>query len=167
VTARVLILGAFGGRIDQQLAGFHVLKSFEHIFHDLILMDDTNLAIMLQANVKHRILINPTLKGRCCIFLSRISDQHSYLQSIGLSLGLLPVFGKVDGITTRGLKWNLGNCSLEFGKLISSSNCLADSEEISVKEVAIDCSSNNTSDVAVVEVETTNDVLWTCELTSP
>jgi thiamine pyrophosphokinase len=36
--------------------------------------------------------------------------------------GLLPIGGRVEAVTTTGLKWNLDHQALDFAGLVSSSN---------------------------------------------
>lgn len=94
-----------------------------------------------------------------------IFTSFNYICSLGLSLGLLPAFGKVDRITSRGLQWSLDDNILEYGKLISSSNRIADiAKVVSLTGANLDGSSGYICEAYVVEVEATNDVLWTSEL---
>jgi thiamine pyrophosphokinase len=52
----------------------------------------------------------------------------------GPQCGLIPLGGPVVKISTKGLRWNLNEARLEFGRLISTSNCLE------AKEIIIDSS---------------------------
>jgi thiamine pyrophosphokinase len=63
----------------------------------------------------------------------------------GPGCSLLPVGNKCDNVTTTGLKWNLENQTVALGELISSSNCVA-------------------NDTSLVTVQTTQPLLWCCQI---
>jgi len=99
----VIVFGAFSGRFDQQMAAFHCLYRFQNSprLSKIVLVGDGNLAFLLQPNIEHSI---------------------SLTEKEGPGCGLLPIGGRVDSVTTSGLKWNLSNQPLEFGHLVSTSN---------------------------------------------
>mmetsp|Transcript_6030 Transcript_6030/g.8530 ORF Transcript_6030/g.8530 Transcript_6030/m.8530 type:complete len:308 (+) Transcript_6030:50-973(+) len=127
----VAVLGVFGGRLDQQMAAFDVALRWQSQTEQIFLFSDENAAILLSPNVQHKIIFRTHLQGPSC--------------------GLIPIAGKSDYVTTTGLQWNLMEQSLEFGKLVSSSNRVV---------------SNSDDDQTLVTVFSSNFLLWTTELRS-
>jgi len=109
----VLILGAFGGRFDHQVAALQALYCHTSTFHRLLLVGDETFAELLLPG-SHEIHPNEECEfgGHC---------------------GLLPIGCPVTCITTTGLRWDLQGSSLAFGEggLVSSSNII-DKKAISV-----------------------------------
>lgn len=99
----VSILGAFGGRFDQEMASFDCLYRWAG-FAQFRLYSDDNLATLLVPGTNHEIKVRKDLEGPHC--------------------GLLPLGGKCEEVTTTGLRWNLERAPLEFGQLVSTSNLL-------------------------------------------
>ena len=130
----IVIVGAFGGRFDQEIASLHVLYKWNSVFHRIVLMDNENMACLLSPG-KHDLLLIKGIEGPTC--------------------GLLPVGGKVNNISTKGLKWNLNNQSLSLDGLVSSSNHI-------LGKVNSDNNDNtNDNDDYLVEIDTSDYVLWT------
>ena len=92
---KLIILGAFGGRIDQTLASIHILYKMNSFFkekcreNEIILMDDYSLMIFLEAGEN----------------IVRCSERYESLEGCGL----IPIGEKVETIQTSGFKYNLGN----------------------------------------------------------
>jgi thiamine pyrophosphokinase len=95
----LVVLGGLGGNLSQELANFNCM--FQHRFK-IIFASDVNIVFLLKEG-HHVIHCLPNLK-----------------------CGLIPLGGPCEDITTEGLKWNLHNSRLQFGSLISSSNCTLD-----------------------------------------
>jgi thiamine pyrophosphokinase len=104
----VLVLGAFGGRFDHEVAALQVLYRHSATFGRLLLVGNETLAELLLPG-EHEIVPNKDVEhgGHC---------------------GLLPIGVPVASITTTGLRWNLSAHSLSFGErgLVSSSNIIDD-----------------------------------------
>jgi len=111
--AKLIALGAFGGRIDQTLNSIHILYKMHTTFPEkcreieIILMDENSMMIFLEAGVN---IIHPSktyeTQGGC---------------------GIISLHGKCSLIETTGLLYNLGPKKgemgfIEFGNFISSSN---------------------------------------------
>eukprot|EP01038_Epipyxis_sp_PR26KG_P009946 gene9946-13379_t len=110
VLQNVIVLGALGGRLDQQIANINTLYSMKSSFCRIVLLDDESTTFLLKgdADMTHeiRLIRENDIEGPVC--------------------GLLPLGHKVENIKTTGLKWNLENESLEMGKRISTSNQVLD-----------------------------------------
>lgn len=131
--AVIVVVGAFGGRFDQEIASIHALYKWNSIFHRIVLMDGENLATLLCPG-KHQMLLLNDIEGPIC--------------------GLLPIGGKVNSISTKGLKWNLDKHTLSMDGLVSSSNSI-----IGIIE-------NDDKNNYMVEVDTSDYVVWSCEISS-
>jgi thiamine pyrophosphokinase len=101
----VIVLGAFGGRFDQEIATIHSCYSWRSSFHSMVLLGGENVATLLTPG-EHEMRPVRGVEGPTC--------------------GLLPVGGPVSRITTEGLQWDLRDGELGMGKLVSSSNCFRD-----------------------------------------
>jgi len=118
-SSRVLVMGAFGGRIDHTLASISLLFKMNLNFpekcreNELLLLDSYSLMQYLDAGQN---LIKP-------------SQRYERREGVGL----IPITEKCEQIRTRGLKYNMGNPtdtihSLAFGQFISSSNSIVEDE---------------------------------------
>lgn len=119
-----VVLGGYGGRMDQTLGNLNTLYSWAERGHAVYWLEKTNVVLSLNAG-KHHINIDASREGPSC--------------------GLVPIGKPVQSVSTQGLKWNLDAHELSFGKdgLVSTSNEIVEQ---------------------VVIVETSNPLLWTCEL---
>lgn len=145
----LVVLGAFGGRMDQQMAVLSSLVRWQGVFGRVVLLGEGNCSYLLEPGYKHVI---------------RLIDDEALVE--GLTCGLIPINGPVEGITTEGLMWNLRNDRLELGVRISSSNSLqAELQQSSTSSSSSSSNSSNTSSsVRQVTVETMGGkLLWTHE----
>lgn len=108
LAATVVGLGAFGGRFDHEMAGISLLHAYTSCFGRFVLMGAGNVAFLLVPGLTH--VVEP--------------DERFE----GPTVGLIPVGGACRSVNTEGLKWNLEGGSLEFGVLVSSSNCVVEKE---------------------------------------
>lgn len=60
------MLGAFGGRKDQEFAAFHVMKKYSRVFDDIFLVDEGNIALILDSYYDHEVILCPIphIKGK-------------------------------------------------------------------------------------------------------
>lgn len=93
----IIVFGATGKRLDHTLKNLSVLLQFDPKFDSIVLMDDYAVMKIIQSPFKG--MFEP-----------------------GTILSLFPLSGKVEGITTRGLKYPLKNEDLENGIRDGSSN---------------------------------------------
>ncbi|CAM9452148.1 unnamed protein product [Choristocarpus tenellus] len=104
----VVGLGAFGGRFDHEMAAMSLLHTYTARFHRLVLLGSGNIAFLLDEDHKHIICPDRRFEGPTC--------------------GLFPIGGPCQSVTTKGLQWNLEEGHLEFGILVSTSNCITGAE---------------------------------------
>jgi len=137
----IVIVGAFGGRFDQEIASIHSLYKWGSVFYRIVLMDNENIACLLSPG-KHELLLIKGIEGPTC--------------------GLLPIGGKVNDVSTKGLKWNLNNQSLSLDGLVSSSNSIIGiNNNYNNNYNNNNNNNNNDDDDYVVEIDTSDYVLWT------
>ncbi len=94
---KVKVLGATGLRLDQTLKNLSVLKQFDNQFEEIIFLDEQGITKLLPNEFKQDF-------------------------TVGASVSLFPLSGKVTGISTKGLKYELDNGFLENGVYDGSSN---------------------------------------------
>lgn len=92
-----IVFGATGKRLDHTLKNLSVLLQFDSRFNSVVFVDD-------YAEVKV------------------IHSPYKELFEIGTIISLFPLSGKVEGITTQGLKYPLHDEVLENGVRDGSSN---------------------------------------------
>lgn len=98
----VVAHGAFGGRLDQQMANLNMLYRYASSFESFVLLCESSAAFLLPPG-RHVLLPNRDAEDGSC--------------------GLIPLGGRCERVLTSGLRWDLdGTRPLEFGGLVSSSN---------------------------------------------
>lgn len=129
----IVILGAFGGRFDQEISNIHALFRWQNKFYRIILMGHDNIAFLLEPGL-HTIIPVNEMEGKKC--------------------GILPLGEKVNKVTTTGLKWNLDNQEINLGSFISTSNEIMIPSEIINNDMA--------ENYNKVTIETSGSIIWTC-----
>ncbi len=94
---RLFVLGALGKRIDHTLYNLELLKKMNLPGIEISFFSDEDEAFLVHSN--------KTLRAKA-----------------GTRISLFPVFGKVCGVTSLGLKYPLNNDTLEMGCFSSLSN---------------------------------------------
>lgn len=112
----VFVIIDSSGRFDQILANVNTLYKVQNIIPNVnvILLASNSLTWLLRENVTHSIKIPIELR-----------NNHRWC-------GLIPM-GRPCTVTTTGLKWNLNNTVLEFGKLVSTSNTYGEDSVVTIK----------------------------------
>lgn len=106
----VIVFGATGKRLDHTLKNLSVLLQFDSRFDSIIFVDD-------YAELK--------------VIHSPFNESFE----IGTIISLFPLSGKVEGITTKGLKYPLSDEALENGIRDGSSNeAIEETVEIKFKK---------------------------------
>ncbi len=93
----VVVFGATGKRLDHTLKNLSVLKQFNHQFETLVFKDKYSVVFLLPKNFETELPLQTTVS-------------------------LFPLSGKVEGVTTTGLKYAMSNGTLENGIQDGSSN---------------------------------------------
>jgi thiamine pyrophosphokinase len=147
----IIILGAFGGRFDQEMANIHALFRWQEIFPRMLLLDvQASDSIAPEGSA-----VSQDVAGSVMFLLSATPQQKTHQLHLlrgeqgiteGLSIGLVPMGGRVECISTSGLVWNLHEHSLQFGELISTSNRIQE-------------------DTQIITVNTSHPVIWTSSFT--
>lgn len=97
----VTALGAFGGRLDHEMASLNSLYVYEGVFAHLALASEHCLACLLPAGASS-IVVDQRFEGPQC--------------------GLIPLGVRVSSLTTRGLAWDVTGWASGFGGQMSTSN---------------------------------------------
>ncbi|TYZ60286.1 hypothetical protein PybrP1_009033 [[Pythium] brassicae (nom. inval.)] len=106
----VVIFGALGGRLDQEMQNLNALFCWHDRFQQLALLSEDATARLLLPGARHVIEPNFAFETRTC--------------------GLIPLAGACAATTTAGLQWDLRGQEMRFGGLISSSNHVADGHAV-------------------------------------
>lgn len=133
IEQEIIIVGAFGGRFDQEMANIHALFRWKDVFPRMVLLDTDSVTFLLDERYHHE------------IYLQR--EPNVVVE--GTVIGLLPIGRPAERVTTTGLQWNLHDNPLSFGQLISSSNRFCENDPTAIQS---NC----------VTVDTSDDLVWTC-----
>lgn len=116
---KVVIMGAFGGRFDQEVANCNTLYVYKDEFESVVLLGGGNSTTLLRGgqHIEHRIQMIPGREGPGC--------------------SLLPFGAPVESSYSTGLKWNLNNLRLAVGELVSSSNRAEVDEHGNMSEIVV------------------------------
>nr|XP_014089186.1 thiamin pyrophosphokinase 1 [Bactrocera oleae] len=109
---KIIVFQDNTGRLDHIMANINTLHKLQSDILSIYLLSSSSLSWLLLPG-KHKIVVPKEL----------VDCQHW--------CALMPIGSKADKVTTRGLKWNLTQSTLEFGFMVSTSNTYA-SEEIYV-----------------------------------
>ena len=156
----VVVFGAFGGRFDQQMASVNAALKFAH-------RGSTSTSTSTSSSSSSKGVPTPAAaaaaaaaagggggslpgisrvlllgEGNAAVVLRRGRHILSLSSLEGPGCSLLPVGGPVEA-STRGLQWELDHTALSFGGLVSTSNAATGRE---------------------VEVVTSGDVVWCCDV---
>ena len=93
----VIVFGATGKRLDHTLKNLSVLKQFNDQFKSLVYKDKYSVVFLLPKQYETELPLQTTVS-------------------------LFPLSGRVEGITTSGLKYTLSNSTIENGVQDGSSN---------------------------------------------
>ncbi len=107
--AEVLFLGLYGERLDQTLANLLLLTRDE--------WEDLRLAVS---------------SGKDMAYLLRSGDTIDLDGDPGDLVSLIPLSRRVQGVSTKGMRWSLSDAELSFGTTLSISNEIV-TPEASVK----------------------------------
>lgn len=106
----IIVFGATGKRLDHTLKNLSVLLQYDSKFDSIILVDDYVTMKIIQSPFKESF-------------------------NVGAIISLFPLSGKVEGITTKGLKYPLNDEALENGVRDGSSNeAIEETVEIKFKK---------------------------------
>lgn len=107
----IAVYGATGGRTDHLLYNLYLLSRYPG-----------------------RVTFESASERLFCI-----SDRHTLLSHPGQILSLLPLNGPVQGITTRGLQWELNEAVFDNKWMSLSNVCLTNEVEISIRQGDLLC----------------------------
>lgn len=167
----MVVLGAFGGRFDQEVAAVHALYAWRGAFHRVVLVGGGNVAELLGAGSpaiapSHHAtmppcpLIDHLFLLRLLVALLGVHDIWPVAGVEGPTCAVLPLGGPAQWVRTRGLEWDLHGQRLEMGLLVSSSNAIADTTTAADAAAAEEGGGGGREDGAPVRVETSDPIVW-------
>lgn len=133
----VVLMGAYGGRFDQEMAAVSSMFRWLQVFDRLVLLGSNACSFLLQPGFTHRIRPVDSLHLR--------QQPGTAFAKEGPTCGLIPIGGRVESLSSSGLEWDMHGASLQLGVLVSSSNSILPGTE-------------------EVTVETSDTVLWTVQI---
>lgn len=78
----ILLFGANGGRLDQEMATFHCLHKWRRTFYRIALLNEDSISFLLEGGQKYVMELLGDIEGPTC--------------------GLIPLAGKVNSVSTKG-----------------------------------------------------------------
>ncbi|KAL4489257.1 hypothetical protein ABPG72_006321 [Tetrahymena utriculariae] len=115
---RLLIIGAFGGRLDQTISNLSNLVKINNLFKEKNPFSQSIIQMMDQYSLA------------TCLLPGEYYYKRSQKLEQTKGLGVLPLGNFNKGkIYSKGLRWNLDGLEFEFGSFISTSNQFDDSYE--------------------------------------
>jgi thiamine pyrophosphokinase len=126
----VVVYGAFGGRFDQEMASFQALYAWGRAFDENGGSGEGGGGVHSAAGHETTLWLYSDATCACLLRPPPGGDPMAVENRVALSsaespdsVGLIPLGGRCDRVSTRGLRWNLdGETPLEFGGLVSTSN---------------------------------------------
>ncbi len=97
---RVVVVGAFGGRLDHMIGTLFLLNRYHRLF-EMILIDEQNQVTLLEGPIKQ--------------LIHRSEVPHKYVSFI-------PISDDAKGINLKGFKYPLVNAQVQMGETIGISN---------------------------------------------
>ena len=103
----MIICGDLGGRFDHSFGIINSMTIAKDYFEDLVLVGAKGTLRILPAGQ------------------TTINRSERYSSYDGRTCGIIPMGGWMcEHVTTTGLKWDLHDSTMQFGQLVSSSNCM-------------------------------------------
>jgi thiamine pyrophosphokinase len=115
--ASILIIGAFGGRVDHSFANIQLSYKYARRGVRVVLADSRNAAAALAAG--ENMLID---KSYPIASLLGIGDIPNPAPSLCPKVSIFPIGGAARGVTTNGLKYALGAAELDSAYTTGVSN---------------------------------------------
>ena len=145
--ANVYCLCEFGGRLDHAISNFSTLYEMSHSDDDLkvYLISSESISFVLKRGINF-------------IFLNEPDESASEPSVLGTHCGFFPMV-KPAVVTTHGLKWNVSDAELEFGKFVSSSNEFSFESNAALESLSP--SPASMADSRYVMVKSSEPLLWT------
>ena len=174
----VVVFGAFGGRFDQQIASVHALHEYATRFHRMVLIGDGNCASLLEPNTMHRLeLTAGGVEGPMCSLLpvgQRCESVHTKglkwdLDGQALALGeLCSSSNQVakSNKTRRRMEVGVGTAEAEAAQAEGDTENEGDKVEKGENSTrgAGEAEEEEEEEEYVVEVRTTQPLLWCCDI---
>jgi len=134
----VVVLGPFGGRMDQELAAIHSSFKWMDTFQRLVLLSDETVAHALSSGTSS-LLLRRGVEGPHCGIYALVEPAV---------------------VSSKGLVWNMQDTSLAMGVTCSSSNQI----DYTCRDDETIDSPRSRNSVHTVTISTDRPIFWTCSL---